>query len=237
MTMLSIVQTIAEEVGVSAPSSVAGSQDRTAKQLLRIVNRAGSRLARKPWPILQTEYTFATVAGTPDYALPADFSELLSDTVWDRVNYWQLRGGLTPQEWQVRKSAITVSVSTRKRFRIKALAGVKKFYIDPTPGEVVTLVFEYLSTAWARETGSGALKTAFTADTDVSLFQEELLEMSGIWRFRAAKGLDYAEARKEYDEQLEAIFGAESGAGAINMGRALSNDAAWRMNIRESGFG
>jgi hypothetical protein len=235
--MLSIVQTIAEEVGVSAPSSVAGSQDRTAKQLLRIVNRAGNRLVRKPWPILQTEFTFQTVAGTPSYVLPGDFSELLSDTVWDRSNYWQLRGGLTPQEWQVRKSAITVSVSTRKRFRIKALAGVKRFYIDPTPQEVVTLVFEYLSNAWAQATGGGVLKTAFTTDTDVSLLPEELLEMSGIWRFRYAKGLDYAEARKEYDEQLEAIFGAESGAGAINMGRALSNDAAWRMNIPESGFG
>jgi len=233
MTMLSIVQTIAEEVGVSAPTSVAGSQDRTARQLLRIVNRAGQRLARKSWPVLQREYEFDTVAGTASYDLPVDFTELLADTVWDRNNYWQVRGGMTPQEWQVRKSAIVAVATSRKSFRIKALDGVKKFFLDPTPTDVCTLVFEYTSTAWVQADG-GARKASFTSDTDVAILPEELLELSGIWRFRYAKGLDYAESRKEYDQHLETVFGAETGAGAINLGSRYLID--WRMHIPEGNF-
>jgi hypothetical protein len=61
--------------------------------------------------------------------------------------------------------------------------------------------------------------------------------MDGIWRFRAAKGMEYAEAKHDFDLQLEAVFGSDAGFGAINLGGPLSSDQAWRMNIRETGFG
>ena len=64
MSLLTICQTVAEEIGFTAPTSIVGSSSKTAKQLLRIVNRSGQKLARFPWVILQKENTFVTASDT-----------------------------------------------------------------------------------------------------------------------------------------------------------------------------
>lgn len=235
MSLLTLVQTIAEEVGVSSPSSVSGSADRTAKQLLRLVNRSGKALARKAWPALQKEYTFTTTASIAAYAFPSDYGFILDGTVWDRTNFFQMRGGLDPWEWQIRKSAIATTVTSRKRYRIKPTSGVKQFYIDPTPTAANSLVFEYISNAWVVDGDDGTFKTAFSKDSDTSLIDQELLELAGIWRFLQKKGLPYAEEAAEYERQVDMRFAQDKSPQVLHMGGPEPFDI--RMNVPESGFG
>jgi hypothetical protein len=71
-------------------------------------------------------------------------------------------------------------------------------------------------------------KEEFTSDNDRSLLPDELLELSGIWRFRNAKGLAYLQEFNDFNKQLEAIFGSAPGYGMLNLGMSTRTDASGR---------
>lgn len=211
MSLLTICQAAAGACGFAAPNTIVGSSDDTAILLLRLLNKGGKKLAWKPWEILQKEYTFATVATQATYAFPSDLKYFLDYTAWDRSQFWALRGSLSPSEWQRYKSG-TQTTTPRTRFRIKAGA----IYLDPTPGGVDNLVIEYISNGWV--TNGSAFFTAFTADTQTSLIDEDLLELDLTWRFLERKGLAYAEAKNEFDVVYESTFGRDVPKIPVNAG-------------------
>jgi hypothetical protein len=94
LSLLSICQNVAGEAGFGIPGTIVGNSDDTAVLLLKLVNRAGGLLARKPWQMLQKEYTFSLVNGTDNYAFPTDYGFFQDYTAWDRNQFWALRGGL-----------------------------------------------------------------------------------------------------------------------------------------------
>ena len=198
MSLLEVCTAVADECGFAAPSQIIGSADDTAVQLLALANKSGRLLARKPWQVLQKEHTFSTVDATADYALPSDFGWYINDTVWDRTDYWKMRGSLSPSEWQVYKSGIATS-TPRSRFRVKA----GRLYIDPTPSSVRSIVLEYVSKQWASNSTGDTFAVAFAADTDTTRFDELLLQLDLTWRYLARKGLAYAEEKAEAEAQIE----------------------------------
>lgn len=236
MSLLTVAQAVAEEVGLPAPASIVGSSNKTAKQLYRLINRAGKRLAKRNWTILQTEYTFPTVASTASYDLPSDFARFLDLTMWDRTSYWQLRGPLSAREWQVKKSALVASATLRSNFRIKPDTRVNKFFVDPTPSGVVTMVFEYASNQWVKDAANANGKTAYALDTDISLIDEELIELDVIWRFLRRKGFAYDEEYNEADGAIARAFAEDSKPGALDFG-APRPALAERLNLPEGNFG
>lgn len=220
MSLLSVCQAVAGDSGFGVPSTIVGNLDETARMLLSLANKSGRKLARMSWQALQKEYTFTTVISTASYALPTDYGVITNDTVWDRTNYWQLRGSLSPEAWQWYKSGIQTS-TPRSRFRLKG--GL--IYIDPTPTtSTTTLVIEYLSSYWVglAATPTVGAKTSFTLDTDVSLIDEYLLELDLTWRFLERKGLAYAEAKKEAEDMIDQAIGADVPQNTVNM--ANSNE-------------
>lgn len=236
MSLLTVAQAVAEEVGLPAPASVIGNTDKTAKQLLRLINRVGTLLAKKNWTVLQKEHTFSTVNGTASYSLPTDYDRLLDNTVWDRDQYWSLRGPLSPSQWQVFKSGLVANSTVRSRFRIKPDTRVNKFFIDPTPSSALDYVFEYGSTQWVKDTENSTGKTAYAVDTDVSLIDESLIELGAIWRFLSRKGFAYAEEKEDFDREVERAFAEDGGAVTLNLGGGVLIPEN-RLNLPEGGFG
>lgn len=215
MTLLSICRSVAGASGFAVPSTVIGNSDNTAVMLLALINKAGKQRAKWPWEILQKEYTFSTVAATASYAFPTDLGFFLDETIWNRTQYWNLRGSLMPSNWQVFKSGIQTT-TPRQRFRVKA--GL--IYLDPTPTAIESMVIEYVSSKWV--TDGAAFFTSFTADTQTSLIDEDLLELDLTWRFLERKGLAYAEARDECDRYAEKISGQDVPRGSLNFGEDSS---------------
>jgi len=156
----------------------------------RLLNKGGKKLAWKPWEILQKEYTFATVAATATIRLsqrPEIFPRL------HRVGSQSILGAtssLSPSEWQRYKSG-TQTTTPRTRFRIKG--GL--IYLDPTPGGVDNLVIEYISRNWVTDVGGCQSGQFIYADAQVSLIDEDLLELDLTWRFLERKGLAYAKRK------------------------------------------
>ena len=77
--------------------------------------------------------------------------------------------------------------------------------------------------------------TGYEADTDVSLLAEELIEMGALWRFKASKGLAYAEEFNEYQRAADTAFARDGGKPILNMGAHRIPDS--RINVPQTGFG
>lgn len=236
MSLLTVAQHVAEEVGIKSPSTVIGNTDKDAKRLLRLINRAGERLARKDWTVLQKEYTFATVNGTDYYDLPSDFSRFLDLSLWNRDSYWSLRGPLNARDWQVMKSGLVANVGLRQNFRVRPVTRVRKFYIDPTPSAAEDLVFEYASNAWVKDTGNTQGQTSYAVDTDVSLIDENLIELDCIWRILNRKGFAYAEEKREAENAIDEAYAADRAISTINFGGRASSPVDIGPNITEGNW-
>ena len=209
MSLLTIVQAVAEEQGLPTISDVSSNAP-DAQLLRRLVNVECNALARrKDWSFLQEEHTFATVASTAAYSLPSDFLRLIQETVWNRSEYWQVRGATSPQRWQLYKSGL-VTPTIRDRFRIKSTSGTNEFYLDPTPTSAENFVFEYISKNWGRTGGSTAADSV-SANSDTVLFDEYLVERGVTWRWLSQKGFAYAEERAQYDTTYAQIAALDGG--------------------------
>jgi len=162
VNVLELIQDACRELKQTVPSVVVDNEDKDIQLLLALLTReAKEQRSKYLWPILNKEFVFSTSSSTASYPLPEDFDYECFDTNWDRSNLWALRGPLSAAEWQVRKSGITSSLP-RLGFRVKG-AGANRLFVEPTPTDTLTLVFEYQSTNWVRPVTLWTASTVFAA--------------------------------------------------------------------------
>lgn len=226
MSLLTIVQCATDIIGLPRPTAVVTSTDQTVRTLFALVNREGQNLSKLRntwgggWTILEKEHTFTTVTDDDDYAFPDDFGSLTFDTAWDRTTFFEMRGSLSPQQWQIARSGLVASPALRLRYRIKRGSGsTREFFTDPVPSGGDTLVYEYLSNQWVSNAAGDTFKTTFTADDDVSLLDEDLVEMGLVWRYKQAKGLAFAAELAEYELERDRRIGNDPGATKVFVAR------------------
>jgi len=238
-TLLTIVQAVAKDVGIYSPiAKVVNNEDDGVIKLLRAATAAARRIYKDhDWAILQREYTFNAVDGSPEYDLPSDFGRFIDDTVWDRDQFWQMRGPMTAQEWQIAKSALISSTSMQKRWRVKRASAIvaKKFVIDPTPSDTNDLVFEYVSNSWATAANGTTLRTDWVADTDIPILDSELIEVEMIWRMLRFLERDFEAEKIEADREIDRAWARDGGMPIIRL-----TAPHWRgpmVNTGETNFG
>lgn len=173
------------------------------------------------------------IFGKQAYSLPNDFAYFMTQTMWDRNFRWQLLGPLSAQEWQVLKSGISPT-GPRKRFRVMG----NLFYLDPLPSDSTSVeVFEYYSNAWCQSV-SGTAQSKWTTDTDYYTLDDDCFILGIKWRFKAAKGLDYEQEKKTYDDACQRKVARNGGNRDIPLnasasGLRLLNNS----NVPDTGFG
>lgn len=198
MTLLTMIQDCCKEVGVPAPTVAFTSQDTTIQQMIAISNSAGMHLAQLgPWQELTRETTHTTVAaelqGLMSTIAPG-FNWPLYETMWNRTSTQYLWGPLFPREWQFLKAIPVTGPFPNHRIYNRRL------YFIPAPTAGETVAFEYMSNYWCESSG-GTGQSRWAADTDTSVLPEEILKRETIWRWKAAKGFDYAEDFRSAQEQ------------------------------------
>ena len=214
MTLLTIVQEVANSVGLTEPSSVINNSNPQAEQLLSLASREGKSLVQAyDWEALTNEATHTTVATESQGALTtiaSDFDRFINDTIWNRTDTFRVGGPSTPQRWQRKVSSVTTSIFDT--FRVRG----GNLLLNPVPAAGETIAFEYISKNWI--TGD---KETFTADSDTILLDEELVTLGIIWRFRAANRLSYDEEKAQYLEYLEKRKASDGGKPKLSMGGPL----------------
>jgi hypothetical protein len=88
--------------------------------------------------------------------------------------------------------------------------------ITPWPQTTETYRYSYVSKNWC----TGGDK--FTADTDTTSLNEELLVLSLIWRWNRAKGLDYAEDMRNFEIEKERMIARDKGPRDIRTAHIYS---------------
>jgi hypothetical protein len=234
--LLSIIQAIADEVGLPRPNAVATSTEQLGRQFFSLANAELRELSKAyAWPVLQREHSFFTVADQDTYDLPADFRSLIGDTLYNSTAYYKLKGSVSPQEWQYTRG---LNLGSLSRARVRISGFPQKLRITPTPVAAEQVVFEYLTTSLAvTSEGEGIAK--FTNDTDSPMVDEGLLSMGIKWRIKHAKGLDYGADLMEYNTTVAREYARAVAAPAIQIGGSSLGDAPELTDgyTRENGFG
>lgn len=212
MSLLSVVQSVCRRLTIRVPAAVVSSSDVNVQLMFELANEDGRELQKRlNWQILTKEQTFtATEAAVQANALPPDFDRFVGNSGYDRTTRRQLLGPITPQVWQ----AIQAQPQLNRVFLAFRERG-GQVLITPTPGNPDTIAYEYVSSNWVQSQG-GTGQTAYVADTDTSLIDENLITLGVRWRFKKEKGFDYGEDFASYERMVGISMSNDGGKGALD---------------------
>lgn len=197
MSLLTIVTKACSRLSLAIPTTVMASTNAQVIQLKELAQEEGKDLARRVmWKALISEKTFTTTAAAIQTgAIPSDFDYILPDTMFNRTARRRIDGPISADEWQVLQAAIIGRVFPAFRFR------GSKILITPTPTAGQTVAYEYITKNWCQSSGETA-QSAWTADSDTALIDEELHTQGLVWRFLKMRGMDHQDAFRDYTQNV-----------------------------------
>ena len=228
MSLLTQLTQVCSRIGITAPTSMSSSADPQILQLIALANEEGQELAaRYPWQAITIEKTFLTVAaeiqGTVAALAGTDFKYILNEIMWDRTLLRPVLGPLMPQQWQELKARNITGPWSQYRIR-----GGNVLFI-PVPSAGDTIAFEYISKNWVT-LNAGGTGSAWANDADTGLVDEQVMAQGCIWRWKAAKGLAYAEDFDKYERLVADAMGRDGGKPTLNL-EGLHGDFPYGITI------
>jgi hypothetical protein len=213
LSLLSICQDAASQLGLRQPSIIVGSSDLTAQILFRFANQAGKELMRyHDWQALTVEaLVTATASVVQAGALPsADYDRMIYNAeIWNRSDDLRYTGPTPQRYWQQLQTGVAGGVVGWWRI----IGGELNILPAPTAGKIIA--FEYISKRWARSSGASA-QAKFMADTDTTVLDEDLITLEMVWRFRQSRGFaQYAEDLATCEREKEKAASRDRGTGRI----------------------
>ena len=224
MNLLAIVKAACAELSLPQPGAVVGSTDSTAVLMLALANTEGRDLARRyGWQAITYEATFTTAATESQGTLASiigasqELRYIVNDTIWNRTTGDPVLGPRSGRTWQAYKAQTFSAPVYEYRIRGNTLL----FMPTPTAGQ--TCAFEYVSRYWCTDLAGTTYRDAFSADTDLCLVDDELVLMGLLWRWRKAKGFDYAEEHLAYERQVADAMARDGGKATLSLGGETSD--------------
>ncbi len=216
MSLLSMTQQVCRRIGITAPVSVSSSSDPQIIQLMALANEEGQDLStRYPWQNIRQESTFLTVAtedqGSINTLAGTDFRYILNDIMWNRSLLRPVFGPVQPYEWQNLKARNITGPWAQYIMRGNHV----RFIPVPVAGN--TIAFEWISKNWVSVTASSTTSSTWTADADTGLLDEEIMTQGMLWRWKAAKGLEYAEDYNKYERLVADQMARDGGKSLLSM--------------------
>jgi hypothetical protein len=166
------------------------------------------------WRVKTLLHTLTGDGVTSSFPLPPDYDRMaLAQHVHDPNNWlWGYTAVESLDEWML--------ITTSHFYGIPPgwwiiLGGTIQF--APTPAAGTQAMFAYIS----KNIGSAADGSAimsFTKDDDTFILDERLLTLGLIWRWKAQKGLEYAEDMTNYEIALTQAQARDKGSSAIRKG-------------------
>lgn len=210
MTLRSLIQEAAAVVGIPRPANVFTSSDLAVQQLLSLAQRELKTLAAEhDWPALASEHVFTTAAASEQpNGLPPDFERFINGTMWNRTRNVRVNGPIDSQVWQRAQIEPGILISSLA-WRLRGV----RLHLLPVPPAGETIAFEFVSKRLVQ--AGGFKRWVFEADDDECLLDENLITLGTVWRFKAAKGLDYAEDLDNYERAKARAIGQTGGAPVL----------------------
>lgn len=216
MTILSLAKDIADDLSLQRPNALFATYDEgdtSDRKIVRALTKTAKYLAAAyDWQVLRAEKTHTVIDGEAQTgAIPSDMLRIIQDTMWLRGIRRKVEGPFTPQEWAEIKSGLVRPVFVASMIRANVL------YLTPTNWTGNTLAFEYITTAIGTNAG-GTRIAAYGADTDVPLWDDELMTLGAIMQFRKAERMDYAQDQKDFEQCMADRIKMDGNRRVLKMG-------------------
>lgn len=222
-TLLQIIQAATRRTGVNEiPTAAFLSPSEEIQRLVSVADETGRALSQDyQWQALTREQTFTSLA-TEDQGditvIANGFSYILNDTIWNRTLQWPMYGPLSPVSWQAVKGTFPAYPYSQYRIRNNRLL------LQPAPAAGNTMAFEFMSRFWI----TGLNQDRFLADTDTPLFDDELMILGTVWRFKQLEGMDYEAHYAKYQERLLWLTSRDGGGRTVS----TSYSRRWGINYQ-----
>ena len=216
MSLLTVLQKFCVRTGLPSPVAAFGTDDAQTLQLIGLADEVLEDLCQSDWQDLVREAVFTTVAGEDQGALttlaPLGLLRIKGGTIFNRTLRLPLFGPLSDSRWQGLKALPTSGPFYKYRIR----GGRLLFNPAGVAGHICA--FEYISgNAVLHQDGSSG--ASFTSDSDtLAIADGEKLLLAGLrWKWRAEKGLDYAEELRRYEELRVSLLSADATKPVLSM--------------------
>lgn len=211
---LEVAKQVAGELGLPMPSSLFGTDEVQATQLLAMLNSAGNELLLYyPWEQFVKQWSWYTVDQQDKYDLPEDWAYFVDQTQWDRTNHWPLMGPKSPQEWAWLKGGL-LQAAPRMRYRVYG----NKFVLHPVPGTTpFDMAMEYISALWVGDGGAEPTARMVTADGDQVWYDPWLVVKYIKLKFYELKGFDTTATRSDFMRIFNSLTGKDRGAPKLSL--------------------
>jgi len=182
-------------------------------QMLELLDSLGMELAAQVKIHLQREFTITTAGAALSYTLPADYVEMVDDTLWNNSGVYPLSGPITATE---ERYIVAWNGLNTVRIPYRVLGNRITFPSDPGDGLSITGL--YVSRYWVQTAAASAPDAdhAGTA-TDYVLFDPTLVVLGLKLKFKQEKGEDTAGALAEFQQRLEWAKGVAGGARVLSL--------------------
>lgn len=197
MTLLTSCQALAKNVGMAIPDAVVTSPLREWAEAVQFADETGEELARRvDWAELRSTDTLTGDGTNKTFTLPSDYDHMAPAGAV--VYGTSILRPLTQSEWQT----------------LTAVEGTPRYYL--LEGNTITL-WPYLATSDTATVNYQSANfcsagSAFAADADTLVVDEDLFVKGLIVRWRRQKGMDYADYEAEYEAALQDIARFSDGA-------------------------
>ena len=219
ITALSILQSVMKRLNLNRPFALAGSTDPAVLQILEELYAVCEEIRQaRCWTVQKRIYSFTTESNRSAYPLPADFYAPLLGTIYDSTAQLELDGPLPDERAQYRLIRdINGSPFGYRLFGpdiLRTTAG--QFKLDQAPPAGAVIKFEYLTGSFfvpaAWDGADTTLRETVTADTDLCIFDADLLKLGVRAKFLEDNNGDYAQAKAEFESRIDAAVSRFNGS-------------------------
>lgn len=230
MSLLSLVQGAALRCNLAVPNSAYSNTDSNIQQFVAFAQDTGREcVERYGWNNLKVQVTATGDGTTTTFALPSDWMRLCPSDKSPMGALISLSRPTIPligpvnDEWLNQMKALPAYPA----YPVWRLVD-NQLEIWPAlaSGEIVQ--FWYFTKAFIVSGSTGYQVMTFGNDNDTSLIDEDILMKGAIWRWKRAKGLDYAEEFREYQYSLERNSGQQDNERVVSTSSYTINpDSFW----------
>jgi hypothetical protein len=214
MSILSVAKDVAGVVGLEIPTALVTSTEREHVELFGVIEEMAERIfMAADWQRMMALGTFTGDGTTTSFERPGTYRRLVKEQ-----ELWSTR--LQAPLSHVRDMNDWLSLEVQENdpaFGAWTLLG-GEFVFKPAPAAGELIKFYFMRGTYVQPV-SGALKEAFTLDTDRFVLSELQLKLGTIWQWKANKGLPYAEDMATYEENLARTIMNNRGPGTLHIGR------------------
>ena len=198
MSILNVINEVAEVSSLDRFDSVYGADKPAAQTMLQLAQVGGKEIAQRvDWKGLQR----VKIVDVTPLPFPADYDRMIDGGAVMSATGEFYRPVRNPSQWAVVKRV----GSAQPFFYLSSSA------IEFSPGAgAMDGVVTYITKNWIKK-DSGEGSDVWTADDDTVFFPERLLRLDLIWRWRRKAGLNYDDQLAEFEAALAAEAAEDRG--------------------------